>query len=222
MGCIAYNISAMNEIKKNEIQKNEIEMKKVKIQKGSPNMKYSTHSKLSYKRVLREFFIDDVVDIILSYLKDFTKVCDCVLNQRYSVLAEEKLNSLVLRNSFSSSLNKEQNNIRTLYSVDICNKCISTIYNKKYNFKVFNPNKKNYLNIFVKNTECNIIINSQAFIHGMNDMVRFNVIKKEYKYSHTKLFYHMLEYYLPDAKLTYDLNNLTAFKRVNIIIRQSE
>jgi len=191
MGCISYNINAMS------IQKNGIKC---------PNMDYAINSKLSYKRVLREFFIDDVVYIILSYLKDFDKVCDCVLNQRYSLFAEEKLN--------------KQNNVRTLYSVVICNKCISTIYNKRYNYSILHSKKKNVLDIFVKNTECNIIINSQAFIDGMNDMVRFNIIKKEYKRSHTKLFYHMLEYYLPDAKLTYNINKLTAFKRVNIIIRK--
>ena len=206
MGCITYNINAMN------VQNNGIKCS---------NMEYATASKLSYKRVLREFFIDDVVYIILSYLKDFDKVCDCVLNQRYSVLAEEKLNTLVLRNSVSSSLNKDHANIRTLYSVVICNKCISTIYNKRYNYSVLNSKQKNVLDIFVKNTECNIIINSQAFISGMNDMVRFNIIKKEYKRSHTKLFYHMLEYYLPDANLTREINKLTAFKRVNIIIRKN-
>lgn len=213
MGCfINYNICVISEIEKEKEEK--IKLKDI----TPPNMLYVIPSKLSYKRVLREFFIDDVVDIILSYVKDFDAVCDCVLNQRYSVLAEEKLNNLVLRNSVSSSLNKNSN-VRTLYTVDICEKCVSAIYNKRYNYSILNSKKKNYLNIFVKNTECNIIINTKAFIDGMKDMIEFNVVKREYKHSQTKLFYQMLEYYLPDANLTREINKLTAFKRVNIIIR---
>ena len=209
MGCfINYNICVISEVKREK-------------DITPPNMRYAIASKLSYKRVLREFFIDDVIDIILSYVKDFDKVCDCVLNQRYNLLAEEKLNNLVLRNSVSSSLNKNSN-VRTLYTVDICDKCISAIYNKRYNYNVFNSKKKNVLNIFVKNTECNIIINARAFIDGMKDMSEFNIVKREYKHSQTKLFYQMFEYYLPDANLTREINKLTAFKRVNIIIRKGE
>ena len=244
MGCfINYNLCMIIDVKEadfkdvnNNVRDETIRDKTIRDEKSRdetirdkdpiPNLKYKVLSKSYYKLLLRRYLIDDVIEIILSYLNNYDNICKCIIHKRYTLYGgikwielekeRKEVEKEVENNTGSESMIKSNIENKTLYTIEICNNCLMTISNK---YNILNSNKKNYIDLFIGYNYCNILISNRIIIKGMNNMIKYNIVKKEYKKHNTKLFIHMLEYYLPDTHLNAEIKRLTAFKQINIIIR---